>query len=240
MEKELIHKVLNKKFIELSPTEREEMKQWCASEEEFDQLKFVFSNLSKLKENELLTPRPETKRSLDELFAQKHAKKAPVVWYNSMLVLLYPKEKPFALRPIIQLAAIALVLLMVYPFLFNEPLKRKDQPLAKNEQPINQPKSDITTQNSVESPKVTSGSQLGESSDHVKELEVESMIVDAESFGVEDLALDENPSLSSMAGASAFAESTHPDGIFVGVSTITYSQPVSAQPDVLDLLTTTF
>jgi hypothetical protein len=61
------------------------------------------------------TPRAETKESLDHLFAQKHPKAAPI-WYNAPLAVIAPKDKPIYRQPLVQAAAVGLLIFLAYPF----------------------------------------------------------------------------------------------------------------------------
>jgi len=115
MEKELVNTILEKEFNELSSNERVALNDYCTSEEEFEQLKMVFLSVESLKKSETVQPRVETKNSLDDIFAQKHGHKPRAIWYNSALVVLYPTEKTFVKRPLVQIAAVALLLLLAYP-----------------------------------------------------------------------------------------------------------------------------
>lgn len=237
MEKILVDKVLKKQFIELSTIEREELKEWCSSEEEFDQLKMVFKGVERYKASETLLPKAETKRSLDDLFAQQQAKIAPVIWYNSILVSVYPKDKPMVQRPLVQIAAIALVLLMVYPFLFKEQFSGQKQQLAQVEKESNdvpKPAKDVQEE-AMQQPSEIVNEPIAFTTVESDEMPFASDFEDAAMSSGEVSLADKDVEFTN-----APAMSTHPDGIFIGTSTVSYSQPASAQPAIFDLLTTTF
>jgi hypothetical protein len=104
----------------------------CSNEEEFIHMKQVFSQMSGFTE-ETITPKAETKESLDALFAQTYPRATPV-WYSSILAVIVPKEKPIYRQPLMQLAAVALLLLLVVP-LFNQDLVLQEPRMAKLEVP---------------------------------------------------------------------------------------------------------
>ena len=114
MERDVIDIVKEKEFIELSDTERAELGELCSSEEEFNQMKAMFASIGAISWSNP-TPRAETKESLDHLFAQKHPKAAPI-WYNAPLAVVAPKHKPFYRQPLVQAAAVGLLIFLAYPF----------------------------------------------------------------------------------------------------------------------------
>lgn len=246
MEKELVDKVLEKNFIELNERERDDLKEWCSSEEEFDQLKMVFRGVEQLKVSQTFNPSPETKRSLDSLFAEQHAKVPGTIWYNSILAAIYPTDKSFARRPLIQLAAVGLIVLLAYPFIGVNDMINKKNEVAQLEET-----KDISTVKAKE----TTGENFEAADKTLVQNEVaEEIIVDEISpfevsmeKSLEESKFDEIESATftgiaamPMRNVADIPVSTHPDGIFIGASAVTYSQPASAQPAVFDLLTTTF
>jgi hypothetical protein len=114
MERDVIDIVKEKEFIELSAAERAELGELCSTEEEFNQMKAMFSSIGAMNWSNP-TPRAETKESLDHLFAQKHPKAAPI-WYNAPLAVIAPKDKPIYRQPLVQAAAVGLLILLAYPF----------------------------------------------------------------------------------------------------------------------------
>ena len=237
MEQELVDKIVRKQFFELNEQERSELSDWCTSEEEFNQLKMIFTQVEQFNENSNEQPKETIKRSLDELFVQHHKKVTPLFWYNSLFVTLYPKDKSFIQRPILQIAAIALVILMVYPFLFTDKLAVQKQQIAKVEEKkieIEEPQEkinsekDIVSTEALKMPENISQSNQDFSKDinFVADAEVIEMIEDFAEKSLEEIAL---PSAGM-----------YPDGIYFGASAIDYSQSASDEPAVLDLLTAVF
>ena len=68
MEKELEHIIIQKAFEELTSTEKEQLKEWCSTEEEFNQLKMLYSEIELINSENSLKTKASTKRNLDELF----------------------------------------------------------------------------------------------------------------------------------------------------------------------------
>ena len=88
-------------------------------------MKNVFASVSSL-EFENPSPSEETKKSLDDLFHQTHPKAAPV-WYMSALAVIAPKEKPFYRQPVIQVAAIGLMIFLLSPLFFSDVVQENNQ-----------------------------------------------------------------------------------------------------------------
>jgi hypothetical protein len=248
MEKELVDIIEDKKFIELTSSERESLKEWCSTEEEFDQLKMVFLGVEQMKTAHIMTPRAETKNSLDAIFAQKHSKIPPVFWYNTVFSVLYPTDKPIQRRPLMQIAAIGLLFLLVYPFVSNNKLIESTPQLAKVEEPT--AKEELKGLTSEKDK--TSVENLDENITDIPDTRLHESTVEMSS-GAEDLTISSpEPAAASATYAwttdarvdasSSLTEavSDHPDGIFIGSSTNSFSQAASSQPAVFDLLTASF
>jgi hypothetical protein len=243
MEKELVKIVLEKEYDELTSSERVSLREWCSGQDEFEHLKTVMKGVEQIRISRQFGPRPEVKSSLDTLFEQRHAKQAPMLWYNSIMMALYPKDKPLAQRPLLQLAAIALLLIMVYPFMFNSDLVKKKEQVAQVEEqkaPEEQSPSAKTEENGLESPAPFGNTRSVETQGMSLEEAPVDMMVSANS-AAETVAMDEPAAPMTYSWTtSAGAVSTHPDGIYMGESAVSYSQSAAIQPAVFDLLTTTF
>jgi hypothetical protein len=239
MEKELVNTVLEKEFNELSSNERIALNDYCTSEEEFEQLKMVFLSVESLKKSETIQPRVETKNSLDDIFAQKHGHKPRAIWYNSALVVLYPTEKAFVKRPLVQIAAVALLLLLAYPLVNSTKIQdQSETQLAevKVEKENVKPKTTKTS-----SPEVTSTlvEPAIEPTVQTRTVEMDALSEDM-MIAAPEMSFEEYRSEPEAVYAAVPAIAERPDGIYAGSSTVTFSQPASAQPQVFDLLTTTF
>ena len=133
MDKELVDIVLHKSFVELTSNERKELIEWCSNEDEFDQLKNVFLEVELLKKQQTEDVKPETKRSLDALFAQKHQGKGSIIWNSAFVAAIYPKEKPIYKRPLFQVAAVCVLFFMAYPIISTNSELKDGISMAKNE-----------------------------------------------------------------------------------------------------------
>ena len=230
MEKELVDIVLHKSYIELSSDERNQLVEWCSSEEEYDQMKLVFIEVESMKNQQKETVRPETKKSLDALFAEKH-KQSPVFWNKPILVTLYPREKSIHRRPLVQIAAVALLLLLAYPLTKTSTITPDVSLTAQVEEQLPSSQGSKNELGSKETPTVK------------KEVKTAKPLLVA-SVDLKNLTLDKTTMVRSDDNALAPASaswSDHPDGIFVEENVeINFSQSVSDTPEMLDLLTVSF
>lgn len=239
MEKELVNTVLEKEFNELSSNERVALNDYCSSEEEFEQLKMVFLSVEALKKSETVQPRVETKNSLDDIFAQKHGHKPRAIWYNSALVLLYPTEKTFVKRPLVQIAAVALLLLLAYPLVNSTKIQDQlETQLAEvkvekeNVKPSTAKTSNPESESTFVEPAI-------EQTVHTRSVDMEPIYEDV-MVAEAEMSVEEYRSEPEVVYTAVPAIAERPDGIYTGSSIVTFSQPASAQPQVFDLLTTTF
>ena len=222
MKKDLIDTIMEKEFHVLTELEREELSTYCTSEDEYNQMKEVFLGMEQMT-RENLKPKAETKQRLDELFDATYPKAAPI-WYSSVLAVVVPKGKPLYRQPLAQIAAIALLALLLVPFWSSDSQienPESTQQVAQLEQLETRQKS----QNLKAEP--------------VADTNEDPIILKRET----ETKRSEEPILvasaapapgASATGASASA-SNHPDGVFVAVS-----QPASEAPEMFDLLTATF
>lgn len=138
MDQRIENIIREKQFIELNEDELNLLQDWAKTEEEYDQLKMVFSSVDALNEESKEQLNPTIKQRLDVRFKEKYDHRR-LVWYNKLWVFLWPEETGLVKKPLIQLAAVGLVVAIVTPFLFlNDP---SSQQLAmKEESEIEQPK----------------------------------------------------------------------------------------------------
>jgi hypothetical protein len=249
MEKELEMLVLNKHYFELTPNEKESLREWCATEDEFLQLKHVFEQIDGLKVTNTLSPKRETKQSLDELFAAKYRKNTRIIWLNSIGVALYPKDKPLFQRPLTYAAAIGIIALIATPFLFDTTLPAKPS-LAQVEKNKSTPASNSKTTSSkssktlqVQVAEVHSSQESNEAIPSALEpfSSASEEIAVIEAVAPVEVVTSETATLSRSMADESWSEL---DGIFqasdMEKDDATASSPVSAHPSVLDLLTATF
>lgn len=260
--------VREKEFIELTAEDRAELGELCSSEDEYNQIKSMFVGMSSMDWSNP-TPKAETKASLDALFAETYPKAAPV-WYNAPLAVLIPKEKPIYRQPLVQVAAIGLLVLLAYPFVNSTALEANSEQVATLEKEMTAPAEDDAksaeetnknTEDSVAAEEKEGGVsfQLKKESDATEEGATrmvtpqpeKAVRASANSSVTESFTTISAPTsvkaptfsdseLSN--GTFAWTElgSTHPDGVFVEEKVQVFSTPASHEPAVFDLLTSTF
>lgn len=243
----MVNIIAEKKFNELSKEELAELMDYCADEEEFDQMKEVFLSVSTLKP-QVFEPSKKVKDDLDALFDQTYPKASPV-WYMSILTAVAPKDRSFIHQPLVRVAAVALLLIMIYPLINKGILVKEDQKLAKLEQSDKaemnaaseqmsedantgfEPKANTSDQNDGAGATTVSGESV--------ELDSRDVLSRSESLSLSD-------EIDVVTGTAAFSTSSwsHPDGIFEpardGEMTESESLSASKVPKLLDLLTATF
>ncbi len=241
--------IFKKKFNELSPEEREQLKGLVDSEEEFDGMKFFYGQLESTASESLNEPSPRLKESLDNVFYNVHPKDRGVGLWAS-LPALFPSDKKLWQQPMVRIAALLVIALIAIPFFKFD----KDEPIrmAKNELPtkeLNENKEELvadelspverTTEpesNEVENnpPVLFDGEFLSEPSPSFRETDL-----DSRSFLFMDMSTaSEAPVTALNSSATGFA---HPDGVYLDNSTTTSApKPVSENLAILDLLTATF
>jgi len=249
MKKDLIDTIMEKEYHALTTAERDELRSFCASEEEYNQIKEVFVGVERMTwENP--TPKAETKQRLDELFDNTYPKAAPV-WYSSILTVILPEDKPIHRQPLAQVAAIALLVLLTVPF-WNSEVTPIEQPVQMASNEIVEPNASENNNNDSavnEKPVVTDGEKDAETSQTVlvdsksettsSEIEMSELaaarvgVASTEASGIVSSAPSEVDKLASFAANEPGTK--HPDGVFIAVS-----QPASETPEMFDLLTATF
>jgi hypothetical protein len=232
MEKELTDLFIEKRYHELSDGEKEQVNELCASEEEFEQMRHVFLGVQLLK-NEQFQAKHETKESLDGLFAAVHAPQKKVFWMHSAWLLIYPEDKAFVRKPLVQMAAVALVMLLTVPFLNRE--KLVDEPLYTSKvEKITRSNSTKTDTTEPTNTAVRPGTQTDS---RIPAIPTPAGVVDASdltaSYRIGELSAER------IETSSVLLDFDHPDGEFKGV-TATFSCSAQQQPDVFDLITAAF
>ena len=107
MEDQLMEIFKRKSFSELTIKELENFKELYSTEEEYENLKSFYSQLHLYKTNQPFGTHYMTKGNLDELFAKEHSKKG-------IIQRLFPSDKSFYLNPILQVAALLVVVFLIY------------------------------------------------------------------------------------------------------------------------------
>ena len=218
MKKDLIDTIMEKDFIELSNAERKELEEFCTTESEYIHMKEVFISVEAMPLDNP-TPRKETKEKLVELFASTYPKAAPI-WYSSVGAFIVRKNQPIHRQPLMQIAAVGLLLLLIYPIWntseFKDAPRNEVASVEVNQTPISK-----DTKTEVTAP------------DNNDDLVTDKKNEDSSPKTATLIASIEKP--ASMDALPGRLDSDHPDGVYVA-----YSQPASDAPEMLDLLTTTF
>lgn len=228
MEKELTDLFIEKRYHELSGDERDQLSDLCTSEEEFEQMRNVFTGIQMMK-TEAFQTKKETKESLDALFSSVHAPQQKIHWLTSAWILIYPEEKPFVRKPLIQMAAIGLIVLLTVPFLIQD--KMVDQKVITAEL---EPKESVQGTPELPAESATGTSASSSDVDNRQKNPVARTYVSTRSEEDNTLVLDHLVAAEMLAGAVS-----HPDGEFIGVEA-TFSCSAQQQPGVLDLITAAF
>lgn len=230
-------KILNKQsFEELSNDERKVMNEWCASEEEFQGLKSLFSVVESSRIS--INDNSNTKKRLDELFESKYKTSNGFDWRS----FLFPSGVVFFRQPAFQLAFGIILIFGVSIFFVNQsPVQ-----LAKNEAPKSEKKKTNSSKN-----KNSQEEQKFETSS-----DAESTVVFSESnfsrtdeiapalFSEEEFVKLEQPAEAQMEDFEGYTSGKFAADYSLMEKDIdfvsTTIQPVSSKPAVLDLLFTTY
>jgi hypothetical protein len=250
-----IEKVFEKRYIELTELEKAEFADLFQSEDDFNQLKYTFSQIGdevNFQKSQISEPSAQIKNNLDDLFHKTYKNKG-VLWYNSLAVFFVNEEKNWYNQNLTRIAAILLISLAVLPFLNTNQLQDSQVLTAKNETVSEQNKnedkaSDDNENDFVIEDKNSLVPNLGSPS--IDETEERLVVAKPPS-----LAEAETKVFDSMAGDASFAEdmsastfsvsptSAHPDGIYLesdDEKAINATFSLKSNPNFLDLLTPTF
>lgn len=229
MERDYLDIIKEKEFNELSASERTEIQSICSNEEEFNATKAMLSQVDFVM-GDTLNPQKKTKDDLDRLFQQTYPKATPI-WYNSLAAIVVPREKPVYRQPLVQIAAVGLILLLVFPF-FNTKLEPKQVQVAQREEskPDSMQKENPIVEN--KQPEAESGLITQEAEPAV------TSVPSRDAFPTDMRSLSSNEQSFDVTAE----ESTHPDGIFMGETNtaVAFGQSGIETEDLLDLLTATF
>ena len=252
MDKKLKDIVLNRQFEDLTSEERADYKEWFATEAEFEQLRNLFLGTDLFKGNSAFQPKDKTKVSLDALFDKKHGKTTPY-WYNSVFTVLYPRDKAVYRRPIVQIAAALMLVLLCIPLikrpgmqgetLAENTVQNTEQELVSRQTEIDEKVEQKTIENSGETTTVDERSQANmnsRSSNGEQEMtsgSERSMAKEAFKNSSDDALLISEMSLATGRNSDLFPEKGNfKDKEAKSVASISAGD----QAEVLDLLTAIF
>lgn len=107
MREELEKSIKTKRFISLTKEERKELSELGVSEEDFYMLKSFYTQLDE--NTNRMEVNQEVKKSLDNLFETTYPKETQSK-LNKMVHFLFPRDKTWLMRPVIQLASVLFLL----------------------------------------------------------------------------------------------------------------------------------
>lgn len=233
--------LFEKKYSELTDTEKAQLSGMVDSEEEFEGMKDFFSRMESGLTEFTVTPDDAVKAKLDDVFFEKHPKDRGVrLW--AVVPVLFPSEKKLWQQPMLRIAALVIVALLVIPLFRIE----KDNPVqvadnhSENTDAISTPMEQPDVVNSGKDRTKVEDQTVLRNEPVVNTVSAPQRMTKI----LEDVPGSIEPEMA--AGASfAFAGSTHPDGIYldeVVEKEVSQSaqKPVSSNMAILDLLTATF
>lgn len=146
MIEELEKIVIEKSYLELTLEEKSDLQEWISSEEEFNQMKMMFSGLSMQKSNmEEVKPSTNLKNRLLAEFENTYSHKR-LAWYNRLGLFLWPAEKPWHRKPAFQMVAVACLLVLVITVAPN--ISPENTQMAKQE--VSEKENDLIREKIVE------------------------------------------------------------------------------------------
>ena len=240
MEEYQIEIIRNSSFHELTKAQLEEMKDWFSTEEEFLDLQHLFVGVQSYKqasEKEQST----RKNELDELFIQVHSNKPSFDWNN----FFFPAFRPIVLQPGFQLT-FGLLFLFGIGYFVNSNFQTATPTLqAKNPKEEKEKVEATKTVKKEEKSNFEIKEELQKLSEEpiaiasTNTFEVASVQDDAISTGKADLTWD---SFSVPAIAEEKIESDASANFYTKELEKQFNayQPISAQPEILELLYTTY
>ncbi len=127
--------ILTKNFYELSPIEKEVIKEYAQNEKDFNEIKsFLLATQQTFNQEKLKTSESLNAAILNELHQPIQQKKT---WYNALLLFLFPENKSFYQYPAFQIGIASLLLLITFNIL-NQNISNDS--LAVNDKIKTQPK----------------------------------------------------------------------------------------------------
>lgn len=142
--------ILTKNFYELSPSEKEAIKDYAQNETDFNEIKsFLLATKQTFEQQKLQVSNNLSQSILNHLNQPVSQKKT---WYNALMLFLFPEQKRFYQYPAFQIAFASLLILFIIniiPDISNDgQLAVNDEESLKNEIPAEAATSENTINNS--------------------------------------------------------------------------------------------
>lgn len=233
-------KILTKQsFEELSNDERKVMNEWCASEEEFQGLKSLFSVVESSRIS--INDNSNTKKRLDELFESKYKTSNGFDWRS----FLFPSGVLFFRQPAFKLAFGIILIFGVSIFFVNQSpvqlakneVPKSEKKKSKSDSKINNSKEEQTLETILDTKQKTIVNERNTTNYGTDEI--------APALFSEDVFVkQEKPAEAQMENFEGYTSGKFAADYSVMEKDIdfvsTTIQPVSSKPAVLDLLFTTY
>lgn len=233
--------VFQKSYFQLTEEEKLDMKDLFTNEDEFNQAKVMLHSVHQMLNDEQETPVSESvKMRLDDLYTTTYRNKG-ILWYNSIGSFFVASDKQWHQQNLVRIAAVLLVVFATVPFWNMEKSIDRKQLSFENKQNEQTPVSE--TDSSVERLKEEEKVTI-KKTDENYQLATITTDIPSDNFAPMAAAEDKDKAVlveKNMADEIPAAVSTHPDGIFMGVTNFqNASFSVSKHTDVLDILTATY
>ena len=139
--KDIEYYLINKDYTELSIQEKAFISNEIKSEEEYNNLKKLFSSFeSNTISNNPLEPNPIIKTELINKFRQHNNQNK--IWLNVVFTTLFPKNKKIISMPGVQLCGIAASLILILSIYNNYEFSNSSSPISLNENQVEQLKNE--------------------------------------------------------------------------------------------------
>ncbi len=142
--KDIEYYLINKDYTELSIQEKAFISNEIKSEEEYNNLKKLFSSFeSNTISNNPLEPNPIIKTELINEFRQHNNQNK--IWLNVVFTTLFPKNKKIISMPGVQLCGIAASLILILTIYTNYEFSNSNSPISLNENQVEQLKNETNS-----------------------------------------------------------------------------------------------
>ncbi len=103
--------ILTKNFYELTPSEKEAIKEYAQNENDFNEIKsFLVATTQSFNQQKAQLPDSINTSVLEHLYQPVSQKKT---WFNTLMLFLFPKEKRFYQSPAFQLGIASILILLL-------------------------------------------------------------------------------------------------------------------------------
>lgn len=179
--------IISKRFFELSPSEKEAVKEYASNEEDYEAMRWFLISTGTAFAADKITPSADLKRGVMAHLNQKQMP-AKTIWLNGLTTFLFPTEKRFYQFPAFQMAAVAAVIVSVVMIYQMNPMQ---EDLAVNETPQ-------VIQTPSEQPVITAGQAETGELDQVTLPDATSSVNEngAEAVDLQPLAMEEKVTAS--------------------------------------------